>query len=103
MNLDEVLKQANWTEESIVKIYHGFDNCCRCGCGGRYFDRGTPGFNRALNKIRSDKFVVRPKGEVHNAPRHEGKVVCEGLMIDGNYINIPEQGTNDKCYCLYNG
>ena len=102
MKLDELLSRCGWTEDSITKIYHGYDHCCRCGCGGTYHERGSVGFKRALNRIKSDKFIVRPTGDIHYAPVHHENVKCEGIDKGGNYINIPEAGTNDKCYCLYN-
>ena len=35
---------------TIHQIYTGLEAGCRCGCHGRYFEPGTIGFTRALNK-----------------------------------------------------
>jgi hypothetical protein len=35
----------------ILRIYTGHESGCRCGCRGHYYDPGTKGFTRALNKI----------------------------------------------------
>ena len=81
--------------KSIVKVYAGKDNYCRCGCGGDYFYNGDNGFNECLklafqrcNSMRPSSKLVQ-KNFYMNEP--EGKI--EG------YINIPL--VNNQCYCIY--
>lgn len=104
-NLDETLKLAGWTEDSIKKIYHGGDHVCRCGCAGNYFDRGSVGFKRALNALkrgflteeRGDKVYVTGYG-------HNEFQISDGVEIDKRcYINVPiaDDPRHNKCYCLY--
>lgn len=84
---EDVLAECGKTEKDIKRIYHGLDNHCRCGCGGRYFEAGERGFTRAINKMKKEDFrAFDIKGRVN------GKV---------HWLNIPEQWTNDMCYCIY--
>ena len=46
----KIAKFADFTGE-IDSIYTGHESGCRCGCLGRYFEPGSVGFTRALNKI----------------------------------------------------
>lgn len=104
-NLDETLKSAGWTEESITKIYHGGDHVCRCGCAGNYFKRGTVGFTRALNALKRG-FMTEEKGDkvFVTGYGHNEEQVSDGVDICGSYINVPEADApnHNKCYCLYN-
>lgn len=43
--LDQMIRRE-WIEQA----YTGREEGCRCGCHGNYFDKGTRGFTRALNK-----------------------------------------------------
>ena len=104
-NLANTLKKAGWTEDSITRIYHGGDHVCRCGCAGKYFDRGTKGFTRVLNALRKG-FMTESEGEevwVYGYG-HDEKQISDGVEINGNYINVPEANDpkHNKCYCLYN-
>ena len=46
-----VAKLSNMIERSwITRAYTGLEEGCRCGCHGNYFDVGTMGFTRAVNK-----------------------------------------------------
>ncbi len=46
--------ERNW----ITKAYTGLEEGCRCGCHGNYFDTGTKGFTRAINKaFRLDPII----------------------------------------------
>lgn len=116
MTLDEILKPAGWTVDDIKKIYSSLDHCCRCGCGGKYHDRGTIGFKRILNKLIAGKVTPYPAGKErhilgagHNEVIEEVGIDYGGSAYDGgkipkkfNYINIPIDETSNKCYCLYN-
>ena len=116
MKLDDILKPVGWTTDSIVQIYSGLDHCCRCGCGGTYHQRGTIGFKRILNKLIAGKVVPYPAGKLrhvvgggHNEMVTEVGIDYGGSAYDNgkipktfNYINIPIDGTSNKCYCLYN-
>ena len=116
MKLDAILAPAGWTADSITRIYSGLDHCCRCGCGGKYHDRGTVGFKRILNKLIAGKVTPYPtgtpryvKGGGHNELLDEPGLDYGGSAFDGGkipanveYINIPIDGTSNRCYCLYN-
>lgn len=116
MTLNEILKPTDWTIDSITRIYSGLDHCCRCGCGGKYYERGSIGFKRILNKLIAGKVTPYPAGkERHVTGAGHDEVIKEvgidygGTAYDGgkipksfNYINIPIDETSNKCYCLYN-
>ena len=101
----KTLKDAGWTEESITRIYHGGDNVCRCGCAGRYFERGSHGFTRALNALRRG-FNTETKGEkvYVSGYGHNEYQISDGVWICENFINIPEYDApnHNRCYCLFN-
>lgn len=73
ITLNEILEKAGRKESDIKKIYRGKDNYCRCGCGGKYYDRGEKGFTRAINEMSRDTFTCLDV---------EAPVGC-------NFINIP--------------
>ena len=88
LNLDAkdfygILKEANREEKDITRVYHGLDHWCRCGCGGRYFDKGERGFTRALNAMKKADF------KTDNVEQGE------------TWINIPEALKDNNCYCIY--
>lgn len=105
LNFAETLAKAGWTEDSITKIYHGGDHVCRCGCAGKYFERGSVGFTRALNALRrgftteEDGDMVFVTGYGHNEMQRSN-----GVEAALNFINIPEAeaANHNRCYCLYN-
>jgi len=99
MDLIKTLASRKRTIDQITRIYSGRENCCRCGCGGKYFDRGTVGFTRAINKMKRDDFKPLPKGADMWA--NYGRCVCRGVEFGENYCDIPYNADNDKCYCLY--
>ena len=82
-------------DKSIVKVYAGKDNYCRCGCGGDYFYNGDNGFNECLklafqrfNSMRCSSNLVLNNFQLYEPEgKHEG------------YINIPCY--NNQCYCIY--
>lgn len=80
-----ILKEANREEKDITKVYHGKDHWCRCGCGGNYFDKGERGFTRAMNLMKKGY----PKFSTSN------------VEAGPNYINIPDDGADNMCYCIY--
>ena len=104
-NLKETLAKAGWTEDSIIRIYHGGDHVCRCGCEGKYFNRGERGFTRALNALKRG-FMTEEPGEkvLVNRYGYNEEWVSDGIEIASTYINIPEakDPKHNKCYCLYN-
>lgn len=116
MKLEDILKPAGWKVDDIKKIYSGLDHCCRCGCGGKYHDRGTIGFKRILSKLVAGKVAPYPagtpryvKGGGHNELLDEPGLDYGGSAYDSgkipksfNYINIPIDATSNRCYCLYN-
>ena len=100
-NISLILKEANWTKSDIDRIYYGGDHVCRCGCAGNYFEKGSRGYTRHLNSLVNHTATIRPAGEVHYSRYRGDDVVCEGIDIGPNYINIPIANTEDKCICLY--
>ena len=105
MKLQDMLDlvAAKWSIDNVKRIYSGLDHCCRCGCGGKYFEQGSIGFKRILNKLIAGKVEPYPKGEVRRVVGggHNENVIEEGLDFGGDYLNIPIAGTSNKCYCLY--
>lgn len=102
MNLIVELAKHNRKITDITKIYSGLCNCCRCGCGGRYFEAGSVGFKRALNKIQKPDFEPLAEGTEVIAPAHDHDIVkSEGIVYDHTYLDIPYNKDNDKCFCLY--
>lgn len=99
MNLNEVLNASSHFISDITKIYHGKENCCRCGCKGRYFKPNDVGFKRALNAMQKASFIPLQKGVDMQA--YDGIRKCEGIVYGENYIDIPYDAERDKCYCLY--
>ena len=86
--LEEILTNANKTIDDIEKIYFGKDHCCRCGCGGDYFEANCEedarGFKRNLNKINTKPLRID-----------------EIEYVDDIYVNIPLVNGNDKCVTIY--
>jgi len=101
MNITETLVLAKKTIEDITRIYHGKDHECRCGCKGRYFERGTAGFKRALSTIQSDEFSPLKKGDSMWHSQCRRWTLTQGVEVDDGYINIPYDAEHDKCYTLY--
>lgn len=67
-------------EGTITKIYSGKDNCCRCGCQGKYYSRGDKMFAGILRKAKKLAF-------------------SQGYEDYGNFINIPYG--NNRAYTIY--
>lgn len=84
MNLDKILEDAGRKNQPIIKIYYGGDNCCRCGCKGKYAWPGTKLFNSYLKKIERSTLV----GNVYAA---------------ATWLNLPVDASTDigKCFTLY--
>ena len=87
MNLGEILKARGKSVEDVKQIYYGLDNHCRCGCGGKYADEGTPLFKRYLTKLASSE----AQGPIQWSPPARG----------AGWVNIPTNRAADKCFCLY--
>lgn len=87
MKLAELLTVNGKSVEDITQIYHGKNKWCRCGCGGKYFEKGERGFTRALNAMQKESFVA---GDY------------EPVEFGSTYVNIPEgEEYQNKAYCLY--
>lgn len=71
--------------EKATRVYTGKDNHCRCGCGGRYFEKGSVGFTRAMNNY---------KKRVHN----NDYIKIEG---DSNYEYLNMSLENNKAITFY--
>jgi len=84
----------------VERIYTGHEHGCRCGCLGRYFDPGTTGFTRALNKIKKlnpTVKVVEANDDINAACAEvaEGVAICDGsLFVD---LCLP----NDRTITVY--
>lgn len=104
MNLNELLQKHGRTVADVTKIYSGLEHCCRCGCGGKYFEPGDRGFARALNAIAKPGFEPVPKG-VTMWRRGSLAGTSDGIAVGETYglsfVDIPYGQSNDKCYCLY--
>ena len=84
-------------EKTIVNIYKGKDNYCRCGCGGRYHspNANTKNMLKNVNNYFKDLYE---KGDYEAQSRFFMK------KAEGNgdgFINIPIYDKNNKCYCIY--
>lgn len=100
----------DWTRP-VAKIYTARGCGCHCGCNGRYFEPGSVGFTRAMNKARKldPEVIVANKKNVNNElaiqcdHAHDGEVMAtayrygaadsEGItgwidICDGNGGNI---------------
>lgn len=70
-------------ENRIEKVYSGRDNCCRCGCRGKYYTPENKMFKsimkRALEKLSNPMDVE--------------------IKEYGNYFNISYG--NDRAYTIY--
>lgn len=100
MDLNKYLSKVGKTTADIQRIYHGLNRCCRCGCGGKYFERGSAGFTRAMNKMQNKSFEPLAEGDLVHMPNGQ-TYKSEGIDIDKVYVNIPYNAENDKCYCIY--
>lgn len=102
MNLIAELAKHNRKLSGVTKIYHGLCNCCRCGCRGRYFEAGSVGFKRALNKIQKPDFEPLAEGTEVIAPAHGHSIVkSTGIWSEANFFDIPYDKNTDMCYTLY--
>lgn len=86
MELEQILAKHGRRPEEIKQIYYGGDHVCRCGCKGRYADRGTPLFKRYMTMMAKAPLA---------APEEYPK--------DGYWLNLPTDVSTDmgKCFCLY--
>ena len=105
MKLQDMLNAvaAKWMPEDVKRIYSGLDHCCRCGCGGTYYDKGSTGFKRILNKLVAGEVEPYKAGEFRFVVGggHRENIIEEGLDFGGSYLNIPIANTSNECYCLY--
>lgn len=105
MTLQQMLDSVHSTykPEDVRRIYSGLDHCCRCGCGGKYHEKGEIGFKRILNKLIAGEVEPYPAGAVRHVQGggHNENIIEEGLDYGQKYLNIPIAGTSNKCYCLY--
>ena len=101
MELIKLLNEHGKKLEDVRKIYSGLCNCCRCGCGGKYLDKGSRGFTRALNAIQDPEFKPLAEGTAVWAPARHEHVKSEGVVYGGTCLDIPYDKDTDKCYCIY--
>jgi hypothetical protein len=83
--LQPALEELGFTLTDIKRIYHGKDEYCRCGCGGRYFSNNSRGFALARNKMING-------------------VAATKVVFDTQYrswLNVSLANQDNKCYCIY--
>lgn len=82
MDKNKVNIQQQIATNTPNKIYSGKDNCCRCGCKGKYYEPKDKMFKSMLD-------------------RSVNKFLSEDSTVDvyGNYINISYG--NDRAYTIY--
>lgn len=85
--LEKILAHVGWKEDSIKRLYYGKSHCCRCGCGGKYHERGSRGFKRYMNMLKRGVMLA------HDWTKADISSRC--------YVNVDLAGTNDRCICLY--
>jgi len=77
--------------ENVSHIYKGKDDCCRCGCGGKYI--ATTFMKNPRSEVNNEK----AQKWLNNAKNYDAKnYVAE---YRDNHINIPTG--NNKCYTIY--
>lgn len=112
MTLARILN--DWTRP-VSRIYTGLECGCRCGCHGRYFEPGSIGFTRAMNKARkldpevteTDDYAT--SGKLINEQKwhdHDGKVAAHAYRYaapDSNGITewVDICDGNGKTITLY--
>ena len=57
--INSILLSDILNTRGIVQIYTGAERGCRCGCKGKYFNKGSMGFSRARNKTLKLNPVVK--------------------------------------------
>lgn len=77
--ISEKLRSA-LADGTITKIYSGQDNCCRCGCRGKYYNKGDKMFAGMVRK--AVKLATTQETEE-----------------EYNFINIPYG--NNRAYTIY--
>jgi len=82
-NFEKTVEAAGKKVEDVTKIYRGKDHACRCGCRGHYYERGTEGFERIIKAM--NKAVLAE----------------EEIEVYDNFINVPFDIKNDKCFTIY--
>lgn len=93
----ECIEMSLNSKVEVTKIYHGKDHACRCGCCGRYFEKGDKGFTRAINKLNSDNFSC-----FENQVQVDTSDIRPDYEYSQGWINIPyDPNITDKCYCVY--
>ena len=90
ITFEDFLAKYGKTVDDIVKIYHGLDDHCRCGCGGNYFysnkQEDKVGFTRAINALKKEDFVTNN---------------VEFDSRSAYWLNIPKPYADNRCYCIY--
>lgn len=89
-NLLNFLKSKN-----VIKIYKGKDDCCRCGCGGKYYYKK---FENLLNDADLEFQTLNEYGDYKTKSRF---FMEEAQGNKEGFINIPIYNKNNKCYCIY--
>lgn len=86
MEIEAILEKIGRRPEDVTKIYYGGDNVCRCGCKGRYAEKGTPLFRRYMTKMAKTPLAADAR-----------------WPEDGYWVNLPTDVSTrvGKCFCLY--
>lgn len=65
----------------VKQVYFGKDHCCRCGCGGTYYDYPTNLKEIKRNLNRANKFLHK-----HS---HECELYINPNKDGENWLNVP--------------
>lgn len=74
-----------------VRVYTGLEEGCRCGCHGRYFESGSVGFARALNKAKKLNPLVRLYSNTNDLER-------DRLVLQHEYDAISAENAEPRSY-----
>lgn len=76
----------------LTRIYSGKNHCCRCGCGGRYFEKSDKSFQSVLARLER---------MMRDNCKDSEEADC-GRDGAGGWVNIPYgHPRSNKCYCLF--
>lgn len=92
MDLIAELALHNLKIADISRLYVGKNHWCRCGCGGNYHEKDTPGFKRAISRLMKPETV--PLSTADDS-------IDFRMGTQEAYMNIPLANRTNRCICLY--
>jgi len=66
--MEALIKSADVNFDKVIKIYHGMNNSCRCGCNGNYAEKGTTLFTdykKELIRLNLDLDLTMPNAWIN--------------------------------------